>query len=283
MSPLGHVVVVLHEPRDLVNIALVIRAMKNMGLSRLRLVRPAEFDPYRIEGIAHDTGDIVARTEVFDSLDAALADAGSVIGTTARRRACRHRWWGPEEGAGFILAHEANVALLFGREDRGLSNRELDRCQSLICIPTSSHTSMNLGHAAVLIFYELRRAAGAGQRDLSAKKRWRLPPASAGEMASLFQAWEEALHTLGFFRSVDPELKMRSFRTLFQRAELNRRELGLLRAVAYEVVRFGRRRRDRGSAPETTLPAADDPLAGPSTPDVRQETDREASPRPVGG
>jgi len=86
-SPRDHIVVVLWETQDLVNIAGTIRAMKNFGLSHLRLVAPAEWDPWRIEGIAHDTTDIVAKVELFDDLPAALADREDVFASTAPAQA----------------------------------------------------------------------------------------------------------------------------------------------------------------------------------------------------
>ena len=246
--------VVLHEPQDVVNVALVIRAMKNMGLSRLRLVNPAEFDAWRITGIAHDTEDVVERVRIFDDLPAALADASYVLGATARRRSTRHEWWSPE-GAATALTGSAdgrgrNVAVVFGREDRGLPNEALDFCHGLVCIPTNpDHTSMNLAHAAVILFYELRKAAlGPADweaRDLQGKRRRRTPPALHGELEAFFEIWERAMGEIGLFHGIDPAPKMRSFRSLFQRADLDRRELGLVLAVAYEVLNFARREKKR--------------------------------------
>ena len=90
-DPLAHVVVVLDEPQNLVNIAGVVRAMKNTGLSRLRLVRPAEFDPWRITGIAHRADDVVDSAEILETLDEAVSDAVFVLGTTARARTAHRR------------------------------------------------------------------------------------------------------------------------------------------------------------------------------------------------
>jgi tRNA/rRNA methyltransferase len=265
-SPLDRFVIVLHQPQDLVNIALVIRAMKNMGLSRLRLVSPQEFDPYRIEGIAHDTGDLVGRVEFADSLEAAIADATRVVGTSARRRASRQVWSSPEEAAPELvrLAVEveprpdaggesqavAPIAIVFGPEDRGLSNQEMDLCQEILSIPTSPrHPSMNLAHAALLVFYEIRRAAdrrvGLPARDLSPGKDETAPPTTAGELERFFEVWERALERVGFFHHLEPEPKMRTFRSLFQRAALDRREEQLLEAVAWEIIHYERRLRIR--------------------------------------
>ncbi len=263
-SPLDGLVVVLHRTQDLVNIALVVRAMKNMGLRRLRLVAPEEFDPHRIEGIAHDTADLVERVEFADTLEEAIADAVLVVGTSARRRASRQVWSTPEEAAPRLVREALSasvlepsgpgsagtVALVFGPEDRGLSNLELDRCQEVLYIPTSpEHPSLNLAHAALLVFYELRKAAdravGLPERDLSTGKDETAPPATAGELERFFEVWERALERVGFFHHLDPEPKMRTFRSLFQRASLDSREAQLLEAVAWEIVHYERRLRIR--------------------------------------
>jgi TrmH family RNA methyltransferase len=264
-SALDRTVVVLDEPQDLVNIALTVRAMKNMGLDRLRVVRPAEYDAYRITGIAHDTEDVVERIEVYDTLAEGLEDVQFVLGATARRRSSRQSWSTPEEAAAHIVGRSDRVALLFGREDRGLSNEKLDLCHGLVSIPTNPrHTSMNLGHAAVIVFYELRkaveRAEGAEPRDLSYKRRRQSPIATHEELEAFFTIWETAMHDIGLFHGIDPLPKMRSFRSLFQRADLDRREVGLLQAAAYEAIHFAARERKRArehAEAEATTPPED--------------------------
>src|SRR5687767_9967341 len=137
--------VVLYEPQNPINIAAVVRAMKNMGLSSLRLVRPVEYDPHRLEGIAHDTHDVIDRIERYETLDEALADCVRVAGFTARRRAAKRKILAPREAATELLefAQEGPVALLFGREDSGLPNEALDRAHLAITIPTTEHSSLN--------------------------------------------------------------------------------------------------------------------------------------------
>lgn len=248
MSALDRTVVVLNEPQDLVNIALIIRAMKNMGLSRLRVVRPAEFDAWRITGIAHDTEDIVEAVESFDDLPEALADCTYVLGATARKRTVKQDWWGPEEAARELTSRGDRVAIVFGREDRGLTNDQLDLCHGLVRIPTSDHSSMNIGHAAVVLFYEWRKAALGEQvdaRDLVSKKQRDMPAASHEELETFFGIWQRAMEEIGLFRAVDPIPKMRSFRQMFQRTRLDRRELGLLEASAWEVIHFAEREKRR--------------------------------------
>lgn len=247
-AALARFVVVLYEPQDLVNIALVVRAMKNMGLTRLRLVSPAIFNAYRITGIAHDTDDIVEAVELFDDFDEAVGDAIRVVAMTARRRASRQVWSEPDVGARQLLERSADgdIALVFGREDKGLPNEILDRCHEAICIPTNpEHPSLNLAHAAMIVFYEVRRAVRRSfeleERDLSGKARDQAPPATAAEMEEFFGVWEQAMAALGMFRGVEPATKMRSYRRILKRAEPDRRELRLFEATAWRIVHFATR------------------------------------------
>src|SRR3954452_18010135 len=163
------IVVVLWQTQDHVNVAGTIRAMKNFGLARLRLVSPALWNPWRIEGIAHGTQDVVELTELFDTLEEALADCQYVVGMTARARRAKRAVARPRDIAPELLARGRQaaaagpVALLFGREDKGLSNEALDLCHRTCIIPTNpAHASLNLAQAVLLTAYELWMA-GAGQ------------------------------------------------------------------------------------------------------------------------
>src|SRR5215213_6884052 len=158
---LDNLVVVLCRPQKLVNIAGTIRAMKNMGLSQLRLVRPAEYDPADIEGIAHRSADVLAATTLHASLDDALADTVYVAGTTARSRELVPQHMTPRAAAPELLARAecGPVALLFGSEDNGLTAEELDRCHCVLRIPTNpSYRSLNLAQAVLIVAYELWQA-----------------------------------------------------------------------------------------------------------------------------
>lgn len=253
-SALDRVCIVLDEPQDVVNIAGVVRAMKNTGLSRLRLVRPAEFDPWRITGIAHRSADIVAATEQYDTLDAALMDAVYVVGTTARPRTARRNYERPRALAPAILDRAARgpVALLFGREDRGLPNEALDRCHAIAVIPTApDYPSLNLAHAVLILAYELLLAAGGDERALPTGKRHG-EPARAQDLEDMFRALEAALHAIEFFKAREPESVMRTLRTLLARAEPDLREARLIRAIGFEVTHYLERTgRDPAATQET--------------------------------
>src|SRR5260370_23578965 len=158
------VVVVLQEPQELVNIAHVVRALKNFGFRDLRLVQPREYDAYRIEGIAHQTQDILARVRLFERLDEALAECVHVVGLTARGRAAKRTLQRPRAAAAEIVAaaETGTVALVFGREDKGLTNAVLDLCHRVGTVATDpAYPSLNLAHAVVLMLYELALAPRA--------------------------------------------------------------------------------------------------------------------------
>jgi len=246
------VVVVLQEPQELANIAHVVRAMKNFGLSSLRLVAPREYDAYRIEGIAHRSADLLAAAALYDSLDPALADCVHVVGFTARGRTAKRNGQRPREAAAEALlrSEEGPVALLFGREDRGLSNEALDRCHRVVTIPTSpEYPSLNLGHAVAVALYELALARGDGSRPLKPPRR-AAPPASEDLLEQLFAEVERALESVGFFKSHVQEQVMRTVREVVHRAPLDEREARLLRAMAIET-RQHRERRGRAAEPES--------------------------------
>ena len=232
------VVVILHEPQDLVNIATIIRAMKNFALRDLRLVRPAEYDRHRIEGIAHQTGDVLERVRQFDSLDDALADCTHVAGFTARGRESKRNYERPRAAAaGVLAAAEDGVAgLLFGREDRGLTNDELDRCHRTVTIPTNpGHSSMNLSHAFTIMAYELYVARGGA--PLKPPKR-RARAATREDLELLFTDVERGLAAIEFFKAREPRRVLRTIREIVHRTPLDQREVKLVRAMAIEVVRY---------------------------------------------
>jgi TrmH family RNA methyltransferase len=238
-SRLSQVVVVLYEPQDPVNIAATVRAMKNMGVATLRLVRPCTYDPVRLEGIAHDTWDVIDRIEHFDDFDAAVADCVRLVGFTARRRAAKWQIFDPRSAAQDALSYAADgrVAIVFGREDSGLPNEILDRVHAAVTIPTTTHASINLAQAVLIALYELHLASGDATRELPGPRK-EAPPATAEEFERYFAEMHQALDAIQFFKTRYPEHIMRSIRTLTFRAAPDAREISLLRAIALEIVRF---------------------------------------------
>ena len=243
-SILAAVVVVLYEPLNPVNIAGTIRAMKNMGVSRLRLVRPVAYEAVRLEGIAHGTMDIIEGIEHFDSFDAAVADCVRVVGFTARHRSAKLRLIEPKAAAVELLDNAADgpVAMVFGREDSGLPNDILDRVHATVTIPTTNHASLNLAQAVLIGLYELHLAAADATRTL-APPRKDAPPATNEQFEQFFADAATTLEVIEFFKTRYPEHIMRTLRSLTYRAAPDARELSLIRAMALEVRNFINRRR----------------------------------------
>jgi TrmH family RNA methyltransferase len=238
------ITVVLHEPQDLVNIAHVVRGMKNFGVRDLRLVNPREYEAYRVEGIAHQTQDVLARVRTYATLEDALADCVHIVGFTARGRTAKRNLQRPRAAAAEVAAlaaGEAPVALLFGREDKGLSNEALDRCHRIVTIPSDpGYASLNLGHAVIIMLYELALAQGAEARPFKAPRRLS-EPAAAAELERLFVDVARALHAIDFFKTRNADGVMRTMREIAHRAPLDAREVKLLRAMAIEVTKYGER------------------------------------------
>jgi TrmH family RNA methyltransferase len=248
LSPVDNIVVVLCRPQKLVNIAGVVRAMKNMGLSRLRLVRPAEYDPADIVGIAHRSEDVLGAVTLHGDLDAALADAVFVAGTTARPRGAVARVAAPRDLAPELLARAAAgpVALLFGPEDNGLTNAELDRCHATLAIPTDpAYPSLNLAQAVLIAAYELRLAIDQ-PRPIANMQPY--PPAGVAQLEALFAATEAALWGIEFFKGQRAGGMLRTIRGLIHRAMPDTREAALLQAMCMETLNFLRR---KGIEPRT--------------------------------
>jgi TrmH family RNA methyltransferase len=256
---LSGVVVVLWQTQDRVNVAGAIRAMKNFGLERLRLVQPAEWDPWRIEGIAHDTAEIVAAAELHETLESALADCSHVVGMTARARRAKRAVARPraiapelmERGARALAGETGPVALVFGREDKGLSNEALDLCHRTCIIPTTAHASLNLAHAVGLMAYELWMVAEGSDQPFRPPRRGVAPPAPIQLLEKLFADMEAALWAIDFFKSRQTAAVMRTLRELVRRAEPDAREAGFLRAIAIEVVKHVGRLERRGAGDGT--------------------------------
>jgi TrmH family RNA methyltransferase len=233
-------ILVLVNPQDIVNIASAVRIARNFGIEHMRLVSPEVFDPYRIEGIAHNTAEFVAGIEVLDSLQTAVADCVFVALLTARERAAKRRMLRPREAASALVQQAAAgpVAFVAGREDSGLTNAELDLGHALVTIATDpAHRSLNLAQAVAIMAYEIWNARGGEGMPLKPPRN-QAAPATSAQLEELFTDWSRALWAIDFFKTRRPESVMRAFREIVFRAAPDGREASLLRAMGIEVVRY---------------------------------------------
>ena len=259
-TPAVSPILVLVNPQDIVNIASAVRIARNFGIERMRLVEPEVFDPWRIEGIAHNTADFVARIEILPSLEAAIADCVSSFVLTGRERAAKRRTLRPREAAAELVRDLAGgpVAIVAGREDSGLTNAELDLCRTVVTIATDPrHPSLNLAQAVAIMAYETWTARGGEALPLKPPRR-EADPATSDQLETLFADWHRALWAIDFFKTRRSDSVMRSFRELVFRAELDGREASLVRAMGIEVARY----LQRVGAPFAGEPPAARPTTG---------------------
>lgn len=245
-------ILVLVAPQDIVNIAAAVRLAKNFGIEQMRLVQPEMFDPWRIEGIAHNTADFVSRITLHDSLAEATTDCTWLAALTARERTAKRTVLRPRAAAAELALRSADgpVALVAGREDRGLSNEELDHCHALVTIPTGpGHRSLNLAQAVGILCYE-SWLARIGEGSAVKPPRRAAPAAPSARLEVLFRDWERALWAIEFFKTRRPQAVMRSVREVFFRAGLDWREASLFRAMSLEMVRYLERTGAPFSLPE---------------------------------
>ncbi len=213
------------------NIGATARAMKNMGLSRLCLVEPRNFPADDAFFRAASARDVLDNAVICKDLDEALEGADLVLGTSARSRRIPWPLLSPRQAAEDVCSDTGReVAILFGREDRGLLNEELQRCNIHIHIPTSdAYSSLNLAMAVQLVSYEFRMACLAGQAQEPLE--WDSPWADAGDKERFFEHLEETLVDLEFLDPKAPRQLMTRLRRLFVRTDLDQMEVNILRGI----------------------------------------------------
>ena len=205
--------------------------MKNMGLAELTLVNPRYFPHEEATARASGAEDILQSAGVAGSVDEALADCNYVAGASARSRSIDWPTSSPRECAAKLVeeSRRGKAALLFGPEKSGLTNDHLDRCNSLVTIPTvPGFHSLNLAMAVQVLSYELRLAASDGE-VISAEPA--TPLATGEEMQLFHEHLETVLTDSGFLDPDNPRLLMRRLRRLFVRAEPDKNEINILRGI----------------------------------------------------
>lgn len=254
---LSQVRIVLVETSHPGNIGAAARAMKNMGLSHLTLVKPAAFPHTDADSRASGAGDLLAGVRVVQSLAEAVADCSLVFGASARQRTLPWPVVEPAVAAkeSIAAAHAgARIAFVFGREDSGLTNDELQRCSFHVQIPTvADFSSLNLGMAVQVLSYELRLhmlasledggegthlARRPGQSLLSPRDEgWDVELASMAEFDQFMVHLEQVLIEIEFHDPERPRQLLQRLRRLFLRAYPDRMEINILRGILRNVQR----------------------------------------------
>jgi TrmH family RNA methyltransferase len=216
------------------NIGATARAMKNMGLRELHLVRPKQFPHADATARASGADDVLAQAVVHTEVATAIDACGLVIGTSARQRAMPWEPLEPRECAATVVtaASRTPVAILFGNERAGLTNTELGVCNRLAMIPTAEYSSLNLAMAVQILAYELWLLTRPGAPPLPERE---VPLATATQMQRLYQHLEEVLTYIDFQDRTGRGHLMTRIRRLFNRAQLDQNEMNILRGILTAV------------------------------------------------
>lgn len=229
---LENIAVVLVEPQIPENIGSAARAMNNMGVKRLILVKPENCDLSRIQKTATGSSThIIDDMEVYQSLLEAIGPFHYVVGTTARIGANRPALTTPRLLAQDLisLSSRNKVAILFGPEDRGLSNDHLRLCHTIATIPTALFSSLNLAQAVMIVCYEIFLASGKQIPPVSPRL------ANKFELEGMYGHLKDVFMKIGFIDPQNPEHWMLNIRRFLSRLPLRAREVKVIRGVCRQI------------------------------------------------
>lgn len=239
-APRNDIRIVLVETSHPGNIGATARAMKNMGLRHLTLVDPHEFPSDVATWRAVSAADILEQAVVVPTLEEAIADCGLVVAASARSRSMPWPMLNPRECGERVVREAANnqVALVFGREDKGLRNDELQRCQYHVQIPADTeYSSLNLAAAVMVLIYEVRMAALAEEALMADREDayWDEPKADGRQLEHFYQHLEKVLVDIDFHDPENPRMLMPRMRRLFGRIRPDRMEMNILRGILSHI------------------------------------------------
>jgi len=263
---MGHAAIVLVSPKFAENVGSAARTAANMGIGQLILVcREIPDRATMLKLATAKAAHLIDTLEHHRELDAALAPFGWVLGTSARQGRKRTTVNSPRQLMGEILPQLANnrIALLFGPEDRGLSNEELRHCNQITTIPTVDFSSLNLAQAVAILCHELHYSV------LEAISRNAFPESAPrqgnkGELEAMFGHVEEALTTIGFLKESEDDYWMKSIRQFLGRIGLKSKEIKIIRGVCRQLLWHNDQRnpkKDKAGESERCGTAAGEPPA----------------------
>jgi len=227
-----NIAIVLHQTRVPENIGAAARAACNMGVRKLVLSAPRNLDMKRILMMAtHAASGVVETMQVYDTLPEALGEFNWVVGTTARLGGGRQVMPSPARLAEKLIpiTAENNVALLFGPEDRGLTNEDLRLCHDLVNIPTADFSSLNLAQAVMVMCYELFKASRDDIQSFDPRM------ASRHELDGMYEQLKEILVRIDYINKENPEYWLNKVRNFFSRLQFRAREVSIIRGMCRQI------------------------------------------------
>jgi tRNA/rRNA methyltransferase len=239
-NSLHHIRIVLVEPAGALNIGSIARVMKNMGLSQLVIVNPqCDVNGEEATRMSVHAIDLLQSAKIVPDLPTALAGCTRVIATTARERAIPTLLETPRQALPWLVETDEPTALIFGREDSGLTNAELNYATRYLRIPVGSeYSSLNLAQAVGVCAYELQMCLGSID-DLDRPAASQIPPPSDIAPVEVVEGYYQQLETLlldiGYLLPHTAEHRMEKIRRLYNRSQLSPNEVALLRGILRQV------------------------------------------------
>jgi tRNA/rRNA methyltransferase len=233
---LDHIAIVLNRPKHPENIGSAARAMKNMGLTRLIVVDPEKYDKQAALKLAtHAAADVVEQIKIQKELKRVLSEFQYVAGTTARLGSQRQAILQPSEFVKELMPISTNnrIAIVFGPEDRGLTNEELRLCHTLVNIPTGDFSSINLAQAVMIICYELFNTRQNPVNSFSPRL------ATRHELDGMYDQLKEILVAINYIQPENPDYWMNKMRLFFSRLPLRAREVSIIRGICRQILWYG--------------------------------------------
>ena len=213
------------------NIGATARAMKNMGIVNMALVEPKEFPSDIATYRSKAAKDVLENAEVFDTLKMAISDCELVIGTSARERKVPWPILNPKDASQEVSRGSLNnkVAVVFGREDRGLTNEELGLCNIHVHIPTDpEYSSLNLSQAVQIMVYEIRSAILENEGN---DGNWDVKFADNDQTERLISHMDELMQEVDFYEIDNPRKLLLRVRRFFKRSRLDVMEVNIFRGL----------------------------------------------------
>ncbi len=232
-----NVSVILCRPRYPENIGAAARAMCNMGFDQLLVVDPQNCDLTRILKMAtHTASQVVEQMQVYQNLQTALEPLHYVVGTTARLGGQRQSVISADRLAPELAPLTANnrVGLVFGPEDRGLTNEDLRLCHRLVNIPTAEFSSLNLAQAVMIICYELRRDRSTASKPFVPRL------ANRQELDGMYAQLKDVLVKISYIQPDNPDYFMNNLRQFGTRMGLQAKEVSIIRGICRQINWYGK-------------------------------------------
>ncbi len=240
---LDNIAIILHQPRYSENIGAAARAVRNMGIGRLVVVDPQNYDVDRALKLAtHVASDVVEQIEIYENLKEALSYYSYVVGTTARLGGQRQVVSTPSKVAENLvtISRENRVAILFGPEDRGLKNEDIRYCHVLVSIPTAEFSSLNLAQSVMIMCYEVFIA------DLQEKTQFTPRFATIHELEGMYDQLKDILVRINYINPENPDYWLDKLRHFFNRMQLRAKEVSIIRGICRQIDWYGRKRFNDG-------------------------------------